>query len=29
MFGDPEFDTTVLDRMLYHGHLVTIRLESY
>ena len=29
VFGDPVVATAILDRMLYHSHVVTIRGESY
>ena len=29
VFGDPVVATAILDRMLHHSHVVTIRGESY
>jgi DNA replication protein DnaC len=29
VFGDPVVAAAILDRMLHHGHIVTIRGESY
>ena len=28
-FGDPVVDTALLDRLLHHSHVITIRGESY
>ena len=29
MFGDPVVATAILDRLLHHSHVVTIRGDSY
>ena len=29
MFGDPVVATAVLDRLLHHSHVITIRGDSY
>jgi DNA replication protein DnaC len=29
MFGDPVIATAILDRLLHHSHVVTIRGDSY
>ena len=29
MFGDPVVATAILDRLLHHGHVITIRGDSY
>ena len=29
MFGDPVVATAILDRLLHHSHVITIRGDSY
>ena len=29
MFGDPVVATAILDRLLHHSHIITIRGDSY
>jgi DNA replication protein DnaC len=29
VFGDPVVGTAILDRLLHHSHLITIRGDSY